>query len=243
MVRQGFHQCALDTHRLACALTVDIVWHELQAESAERTPDRLVQDRQHPGPDKIDVASQIVLPAIAAMANDPSRAPAIISIDQAPVPFANGPELFESIVTALVGAARSPDVLELMHGQVFLDNSSTQYTGTLPAATLLRIDANIQGVSTSPAGLSDIEHNYTPTGPLTIPALMLSTFRDPVAPGIHAALYASAVAAAGDSNWLVQRRVPGTVSGYGHCTFTPQELPTTFMDLVLWARYGMKPTP
>jgi pimeloyl-ACP methyl ester carboxylesterase len=201
-----------------------------------------------PGSDEvlqgIDATSQIVLPAIAAMTNDPSGALAIASIDQTPVPFANGPELFESIVTALVGgAALYAESLELTHGQTFLDNSTTQYTGALPAATLLWINANIQRASASPAGLNFLEHNYTPTGHLTIPALMISTFRDPVAPSFHAVLYSDAVAAAGDSDWLVQRSVPGTAGGYGHCTFTPQELSTAFGDLVLWAQYGVKPSP
>jgi pimeloyl-ACP methyl ester carboxylesterase len=191
----------------------------------------------------IDVTSQIVLPAIAAMTNDPRGALAIASIDQTPVPFANGPELFQSIVTALVGAAGYPDALELTHGQTFFDNSTTQYTGALPAATLLWINANIQRVSASPAGLKLVEHNYTPTGHLTIPALLISTYRDPVAPGFHEVLYGNAVAAAGDSDWLVQRSVPGAAGGYGHCTFTPQELSTAFTDLVRWAQYGVKPTP
>ncbi len=194
-------------------------------------------------PQPIDVTSQIIVPAIAAMTNDPSGALAIASIDQTPVPFANGPELFESIVTALVGAAGYPEALVLTHGQPFLDNSSTQYTGALPAATLQWINANIQRFSASPAGLNTVEHNYTPTGHLTLPALMISTFRDPVAPGFHAVLYRDAVAAAGDSDWLVQRSVAGTAGGYGHCTFTPQELATAFADLLTWAQYGVKPSP
>lgn len=194
-------------------------------------------------PQDIEVTSQIVLPAITAMTIDPSGALAIASIDQTPVPFANGPELFESIVTALVGAAGYADALELTHGRLFLDNSATQYTGTLSASDLQLINANIQRYSASPAGLNLVEHNYTPTGYLTVPTLMISTLRDPVAPAFHAAFYASAVAATGNSNWLVQRSVPGTAGGYGHCTFTPQELSTAIVDLVLWDQYGIKPTP
>jgi pimeloyl-ACP methyl ester carboxylesterase len=194
-------------------------------------------------PQAIDVTTQVVLPAIGAMTTDLSGAVAIASIDQTPVPFANGPELVESIVTALAGAANYPEGLALTHGQLFLDNSSTEYTGALDAGTLLWINATIQRVSASPAGLNFVEHNYTPTGHLTIPTLMISTYRDPVAPAFHGDFYASAVAAAGGSDWLVQRSVPGTAGGYGHCTFTPQELSTAFADLVLWAQYGVKPSP
>jgi hypothetical protein len=39
----------------------------------------------------------------------------------------------------------------------------------------------------------------------------------------------------------VQRSVSGTGNGYGHCTFTPSELATAFLDLVLWAEHGVKP--
>jgi pimeloyl-ACP methyl ester carboxylesterase len=191
----------------------------------------------------VDATSQILQPAIDAMTNDSSGALKIASIDQTPIPFANVPELFESIVTPLVGAAGLPESLELTHGQPFFDNSATQYTGALSASDLQWINANIQRFSASPAGLNLVEHNYTPTGHLTIPALMISTFRDPNAPGFHAVLYRDAVAAAGDSDWLVQRSVPGTAGGYGHCTFTPQELSTAFSDLILWGEYGVKPTP
>lgn len=194
-------------------------------------------------PPGINVMSQIVLPAIAAMQGNPTGAFAIASIGQTPVPFASGPELLQSVATALSVAAGYPDVLSFTHGQPVFDNSATQYSGALPATTLQWINANVQRFSASRSGLNYVEHNYTPTGDLRIPALTLSTFRDPVAPGFHRTIYGAAVTAAGDSNWLVQRSVPGTASGYGHCTFTPQELATAFTDLVLWAEYGVKPAP
>jgi pimeloyl-ACP methyl ester carboxylesterase len=211
---------------------------------------RLLFDFFYPGllpgsvvdvPDGLDVASAIVLPAVAAMTANPAGAFAIASIAQTPVPFANGVELVQSIATALGAAAGYPDVLRLTHGQAVFDNLTTQYTGALPPATLQLINAGVQRYSASPAGLNDVEHNYTPTGDLRIPALTLSTFRDPVAPGFNRSAYGAAVAAAGDSDWLVQRLVPGTGNGYGHCTFTPLELATAFSDLVLWAEYGVKP--
>jgi hypothetical protein len=56
-------------------------------------------------------------------------------------------------------------------------------------------------------------------------------------------LYGAAVAAAGNSEWLVHRSVLGTGNGYGHCTFTPLELATAFFDLTLWVEFGVKPVP
>lgn len=185
----------------------------------------------------------IVIPAIAAMTGDPSGAVAIASITQTPVPFASGPELFESIATALVGAAGYPEILELTHGAPYFDNTATEYTGALPAPTLAFINAHVQRFAGSPAGSNALGHNYTPTGDLRIPALTLSTSRDPVVPGFHRLVYAQDVAARGAADLLVQRSVPGTFGGYGHCTFTPQELTDAFLDLVVWGESGIKPTP
>jgi hypothetical protein len=193
-------------------------------------------------PAGLDILSQIVLPAAAAMTADATGALAIASLVQTPVPFASAQELLESIATALAGAAGYPSVLALTHGQAFFDNFTTQYQGTLLPATLQWINANVQRFSASPAGLNYVERYYTPTGDLRVPALTLSTFRDPLVPGFHQDAYGQIVAAAGNADRLVQRSVPGTGNGYGHCTFTPQELATAFSDLVLWAEYGVKPT-
>ena len=144
-------------------------------------------------------------------------------------------------MTALVGAAGYPSVLAQTHGQPFFDNFSTQYAGALPPATLQWINANVQRFSASPAGFNYFEHYYTPTGDLPVPAITLSTFRDPVVPGFHQDAYGDIVTAAGNADRLIQRSVPGTGNGYGHCTFTPQELASAFSDLVLWAEYGVRP--
>jgi pimeloyl-ACP methyl ester carboxylesterase len=194
-------------------------------------------------PPGIDVILDIVSPAVAAMTVDPAGAAAIARIAQTPVPFASGPELLQSIATALGGAAGYPEILGLTHGQPYFDNTATQYTGALPASTLEFINANVQRFSGSPAGQNSLEHNYTPTGDLRVPALTLSTFRDPVISGFHRTVYGQEVAAMGDSDRLVQRSVAGSAGGYGHCTFTPQELTQAFSDLILWGEYGVKPTP
>jgi pimeloyl-ACP methyl ester carboxylesterase len=194
-------------------------------------------------PPGIDMIQDIVNPAVAAMTVDPTGAFAIASIAQTPVQFASGPELLESIATALGGASGYPEILGLTHGQAYFDNTATLYTGALPAPTLAFINGNVQRFSGTPAGRNSLEHNYTPTGDLRIPALTLSTFRDPVIPGFHRTIYGEEVAANGNADRLVQRSVPGYAGGYGHCTFTLQELTQAFFDLVAWGEYGVKPTP
>ena len=109
------------------------------------------------------------------------------------------------------------------------------------AVFLAFINANIQRFTGTPAGQNSLEHNYTPTGDLRIPALTLSTLRDPEIPGFHRTIYGEEVSANGDADLLVQRTMPGAANGYGHCTFTPQELTQAFSDLILWGEFGIKP--
>lgn len=213
---------------------------------------RLLFDLFYPGvlpgtaidvPAGLDLIDDIVEPAIAAMTADPTGALAIASLAQTPVPFASGQELIESIVTALGGAAGYPEILALTHGRAYFDNTATTYTGALPAPTLAFINANVQRFQGTPAGQNAIRHHYTPTGDLRVPALTLSMFRDPVIPGFHRTAYGQAVAAGGAAGWLVQRTVAGSGGGYGHCSFTPEELTQAFFDLVTWGEFGVKPTP
>ena len=194
-------------------------------------------------PSGLDLFQDIVNPAVAAMTVNPTGAIAIAGVAQTPVQFANAPELLQSIATALGAAATYPEILGLTHGRAYFDNTATQYTGALPPATLAFINANVQRFSGTPAAQNSLEHNYTPTGDLRIPALTLSTFRDPLIPGFHRTVYGQTVAANGNADWLVQRAVAGTGGGYGHCTFTPQELTQAFLDLVAWGEFGVKPTP
>lgn len=80
--------------------------------------------------------------------------------------------------------------------------------------------------------------NVTPTpGDLKIPMLTLHTLGDLFVPFHMQQVYASRVAAKGASHLLVQR----ATRDYGHCTFTPSELVTTFTDLVNWVEAGVKP--
>jgi pimeloyl-ACP methyl ester carboxylesterase len=192
-------------------------------------------------PPGTDVTNEVVLPAIFAMQGNPSGAFAIASIDQTPVPYSNGPELLESIATALGGNAgpysdRLPDQL---HGKPYFDNRNVQYTGALPAPVLAAINANVGRFDAAPSVLNYMAQYYQPSGNLQIPMVMLSTSRDPIAPGFHQTAYLNLVTAAGHSDLLVQR----SINRYGHCNFTPVELGTAFGDLVGWVEYGITPMP
>jgi pimeloyl-ACP methyl ester carboxylesterase len=191
-------------------------------------------------PNGIDVTQTVVLPTLAAMQADPTRALAMTQIDQIPIPFATSEELVESILTALAYyAIEFTDINNRTHGQGFFDNSDTQYTGTLPLEQLQAINAGIERFAASPSALAYLEHFYNPSGALRIPMLTLATSRDPVVPSFHETSYRDAVIAAGASDFLVQREI----DRYGHLTFTPEQLAQAFNDLVLWVEFGVKPAP
>ena len=191
-------------------------------------------------PEESDVTQEIVLPALAAMEADPNGALAMARIDQIPIPFATSAELVQSILTALAYYAMEfTDINNRTHGQGFFDNTGTQYTGALPPEQLEAINADVQRFAASVSALTYLQHFYNPTGALRIPMLMLATSRDPVVPGFHQISYRDAVAAAGASDFLVQRGI----DRYGHLTFTPEELAQAFNDLVLWVEFGVKRVP
>ena len=196
-------------------------------------------------PPGTDLTNAVVLPALAAMQGSPAGAFAIASIDQTPAPFSNPAELLESIATALGANAGSySDLVPELHGKPYFDNRNLQYTsGALPAPLLAALNANVGRFDAAPSALNYMVKYYQPSGNLQIPMLMLSTWRDPVAPAFNQTAYLNLVTAAGHSDLLVQRSVSGTGNGYGHCTFTPTELGTAFGDLVGWVDFGFKPAP
>ena len=87
------------------------------------------------------------------------------------------------------------------------------------------------------AAVNYYEHNYAPSGQIDIPVITLHTTRDPAIPVTHEALFTAAAAAAGRSDWLVQR----SVDRWGHCTFTPGEVDDAFAELVGWVISGQRP--
>ena len=191
-------------------------------------------------PANVNTATQIALPAAAAMQANPAGAAAIAGVAQTPVPFSGPADLVQSIVTALVGhASTTADLLPQLHGKPYFDNRSVEYTGALPPATLAFINAAVGRFDAAPSALNYMEHYYEPTGDLQIPTMTLSDSLDPVAPGFHRLRYGNLVAAAGLSDHLVQRTVPR----YGHCVLTPLEIATAFGDLVAWVELGIKPVP
>lgn len=208
---------------------------------------RLLFDFFYPGalpgsvafiPEGLNLNTALIAPAVAAMTASPAGAGAIASIAQTPVPFASGPELVQSIVSALGFHFRGfTDLVSRTHGELPFDNSETVYTGALPPATLAAINATVPRFDAAPQAANYVEQWFQPTGEISIPILTLHTSRDPSVPIFHETLYQALVAAAGNSDLLVQR----TITRYGHCTFTVQEMVQAFVALREWAVTGVEP--
>jgi pimeloyl-ACP methyl ester carboxylesterase len=75
------------------------------------------------------------------------------------------------------------------------------------------------------------------TGKITKPLLTIHGTGDLFVPISMEQDYAQKVAAAGDSNLLVQRAIRSA----GHCNFSDSEITTAWNDLVDWVEHGVKP--
>ena len=128
------------------------------------------------------------------------------------------------------------------HPGVAVENVGVVYqfdTNLAQSAAETVFNGTVQRVTADPQGRhrNGISNVPPTTGDLRIPMLTLHTVGDLFVPFHMEQEYARRVAAKGRSNLLVQR----ATRDYGHCTFTPTELVTTFVDLVKWVEAGIKP--
>ena len=98
--------------------------------------------------------------------------------------------------------------------------------------TVLRVTSDPQ--AKHPNGLANVP---VVSGDITIPILTLHTIGDLFVPFSMQQIYAQRVAENGASDLLVQR----AIRDFDHCSFTPAELITGFVDLVGWVEYGIPP--
>ncbi len=125
---------------------------------------------------------------------------------------------------------------------VAVQNSDVVYqfdTDPALSAAETLFNSAVQRVTADPQGRRNngIANVPPTTGDLRIPMLTLHTLGDLFVPFHMEQEYARRVADKGNSANLVQR----ATRDYGHCSFTPAELVTTFVDLVKWVEAGIKP--
>jgi pimeloyl-ACP methyl ester carboxylesterase len=138
------------------------------------------------------------------------------------LPGNNATELVTSALSVLGFNLRyTRDVLQHTHGHIPFDNQNVVY----PDAAL---NLGIQRWTGDADALNYVAKYYTPTGRLTVPVQTLHSDRDPVVPAWHENAYAQLVGEEGASDLLEQH----TISAYGHCAFTPQQVLTAFDQLI-----------
>jgi pimeloyl-ACP methyl ester carboxylesterase len=196
-------------------------------------------------PASLNVATQVIAPAQAAIIANPTGVVTMARIAQTPLPFAplpgGFPELIQSVITALAFDARgAEDLLSRTHGHSpFFNNSPTYYTGALPAPLLESINLAAEKFDETPDAANYLRNYYQPTGNATIPTLTIHNTRDPLVPFFHDSVYATLTRDAGARDMLTRT----SVDRYGHCNFTVAEMTKAFTDLVKWVETGARPTP
>ena len=123
-------------------------------------------------------------------------------------------------------------------------NVGKAYAGSLNDTAL---NAGVQRFTASPASVSYLDANYTPTGKFTVKMLSFHNTSDSLVPYLFEPEFKAIVAAAGNSANLVQQTVQPkpvdntSTSGPGHCYFSQKEVVGAWNDLRGWVEKGVKP--
>ena len=135
--------------------------------------------------------------------------------------------------------AGGPYVQNVTHNYV-LTASEQAYLATLgfnAAPVLAAMNASPR-FSGERSARNYMSHYATYTGNLRDPVFTLHTKWDTLVPWPHESAYAETVAAAGESDLLVQ----ASTNGLGHCNFTPTQIGASVFLLERWVETGVKPS-
>ena len=194
-------------------------------------------------PQGLDFDTQIQPRIIAAVMADPTGLGIIARLAQTPLAGNSPTELLTSLIYALkydyIGI---DDFLDRTHGHSMFDNAKTVYTaaapGLLPGSVLDFINARVGRFTSTPDAQNYLAKYYQPTGTVGVPTITLHTSRDPLVPfSVHEPAFAGLVQGANQSSLLLQR----TVDGFGHCTFSTQQMVDGLQTLAGWVTSGVKP--
>jgi pimeloyl-ACP methyl ester carboxylesterase len=162
----------------------------------------------------------------------------------AKLPFASATELGNSAFYVVGFVWRyTNDLIARVNGKLPYDNRDTVYQvnatadPAVNAALSAQLNDGVARFDADRAALNYYERNYQPDGSIAFPVVTLHTLRDPAIPYAHENLYAALVAAAGRSDWLLQR----AVNRWGHCTMTTDEVLGAFTALETWVPTGQRP--
>jgi pimeloyl-ACP methyl ester carboxylesterase len=198
-------------------------------------------------PAGVNEFTQIYLPALAAMTANPAPVAKIVAMDQTPVPGTNAtvpvsggvPEKIFAVAYALrLNNFFLGSLVE--NGLPYFDNSATIYSSaSLPASELQAVNAGVRRYTAARSTLNALDKNYTPTGKLERPMLMLSGSLDANVPAFNQVAYLAAATREGTTPFLVQRTVPSQF----HCNYPIATTVQAVRDLLTWTQTGVKPAP
>ncbi len=161
-----------------------------------------------------------------AIGSQPNRTKQLYDVTQA---ARNPQDLAGSSITTAVGDLwysiwGTPDLLATTGGQPF-DNRLTWYSGS---SNDRKLNRQVERVASSDGARAYVKSFYQTTGQLTKPLVTLHNLYDPAVPFRHELFYAGLVLLHGQASNLVVLPVPG----YGHCSFTQQQVLGAFTLLL-----------
>jgi pimeloyl-ACP methyl ester carboxylesterase len=169
-----------------------------------------------------------------ALASNPAATAQLYSVSGAAIDPLRPETSFESAAQILFYSIWGTNDLTVTAGGMPYDNRSTYYQGSWDDAAL---NAGVERVQSDGRARAYMRRFYQTTGELQRPVVTLHNTLDPQVPFQHEAIYSGLVAQAGSSQYLTVIPVPG----YGHCSFTPQQIAGAFALLVQQA--SMQPEP
>jgi hypothetical protein len=198
---------------------------------------RLIFDYYFPGiipGSAIDIPQEVIdnyqtkyLPAIIdAVAANPESAAQVLNITKTPIALddreATATVTFANVLWYNIFATNNAK--EVLGGQPF-DNSQTIYKGGLGMA---KLNASITRFKADEQAINEIQKNYSTTGRIFKPMVMLHNIKDPVVLKSQQDDYIAKVANEGNSELLLSKAPPR----YGHCNFESDQLMKSFIALV-----------
>lgn len=211
----------------------DVLYRKPDPNDPTKTIPLLPGDALHVGRTSASLDTALRLMARNAMLANDAGATVITKITRTPVPFiaGNRNQMINSIAEAIFRHTREiDDMIARLHDASAIDNTKVVYTGSgIDQATLDFINRNIQRFGSSKYAAHEAAQYYDPDGSLQIPFVSLRTARDPALP---AALNDDAYLAKLTRDQRERLVTVDTVSPFGHCNATLQNVVTSFDKLV-----------
>lgn len=143
--------------------------------------------------------------------------------------FANPAEGVETVIQAVVyNVLATNNVLDVLGGLAY-DNTDRVYVNPFDPGDAGGLNAGIARYAADQRARTQLRARFETSGRLSDPFVALHTPRDPIAPLWHEGLYVDKVS---DPSLYELRVVQGSRGGYGHCTFTPEEVASGFDALL-----------